>query len=197
MSRCVAGEFRPDPPVGVPFFVYNQNVSSFGNRTRVAPHFYWFGRFSVLAELMNFNRELTDGTTRAQSTQTAYYVNASSWLTGERDFAGNGFQAYSTIEPLRPFQPARCLYGPGALQIAAQWSEFNTGSSDIAHGFVDTARSATQNRNVQVGLNWWPNKYTRLSLDYVWSGFNRAIPITGPTPVSEYNTAWFRFAMFF
>ena len=93
--------------------------------------------------------------------------------------------------------PQRGLWGPGAWQIAAQWSQFNAGSADISRGFVDAARSATENYNVQVGLNWWPNKYTRFTFDYMWTGFNRAIPITGPTPVSQYNTFWMRWAMFF
>ncbi len=48
-----------------------------------------------------------------------------------------------------------------------------------------------------VGLNRWPNKYTRLTCDYVWTMFNNPIPITGPTPISGYNTVWLRFAMFF
>ena len=87
--------------------------------------------------------------------------------------------------------------GPRAWQFAAQRSEFNAGSADIAHGFVDAARSATQNYNVQAGLNWWPNKYTHFNLDYAWTGFNCAILITGPAPVSQHNTVWLRFAMFF
>jgi phosphate-selective porin OprO and OprP len=195
------GEATTNPsfvtPVGVPFYIYNSNVSAFGNETRVAPHVYWFGRFSVLAEYMNFSRELVNGAVKGRSTQNTYYINASYWLTGERDFAGHGFQAYSTIEPLRPFRRQLGLWGPGAWQIAAQWSQFNAGSADISRGFVDAARSATENYNVQVGLNWWPNKYTRFTFDYMWTGFNRAIPITGPTPVSQYNTFWVRWAMFF
>ncbi len=183
--------------VGLPFYIYNQNMRADGLRTRVAPHVYWYGRFSLLAELMNFSRELTDGKTTARSTQIAYYVNASYWLTGERDFMGNGFQGYSTVEPLHPFIPSRGQYGPGAWQIATQWSQFNAGSADISHGFVDTSRSATRMDNFMVGLNWWPNKYTRFSLDYVWTHFNRAIPLVAPNPVSQYNTAWMRYAMFF
>ncbi|WP_435017673.1 porin [Tundrisphaera sp. TA3] len=183
--------------VGLPFFVYKDGVAADGIRTRVAPHIYWFGRFSVLAEYMDFSRELTDGTNRANSTQRGYYVNASYWLTGERDFKGSGFQGYSTIEPLLPFIPSRGQYGPGAWQIAAQWSEFNAGTSDIANGFADSARSTNRMGNLMVGLNWWPNKYTRLSADYVSTGFNRAIPLVGPGSIQEYQTFWMRFAMFF
>ena len=35
---------------GVPFFTYNNNVRANGMRTRIAPHIFWYGRFSVLAE---------------------------------------------------------------------------------------------------------------------------------------------------
>jgi phosphate-selective porin OprO/OprP len=182
--------------VGIPFYVYNDNVNAFGQRTRVAPHLYWFGRFSVLAEYMNHSRVLTDGDTIGRSTQRGYYINMSYWLTGERDFVGNGFQGYSTVEPLRPFIPSRGRYGPGAWQVAAQWSEFNAGLGDVARGFVNTDVSTNRMDNLMVGLNWWPNKYTRLSCDYVWTWFNNPIPITGPDPIDRYNTFWIRFAMF-
>ncbi|WP_422931577.1 porin [Singulisphaera sp. PoT] len=182
--------------VGLPFYVYNSNVRADGLRSRVAPHVYWFGRFSVLAELMNFSRELTDGTTSGRSTQLAYYINASYWLTGERDFVGNGFQGYSTIEPLRPFIPSRGQYGPGAWQVASQWSQFDAGQNDIRRGLADATRSADRMDSFMVGLNWWPNKYTRLSFDYVWTHFSRPIPIVPPNSIDGYNTFWLRFAMF-
>jgi phosphate-selective porin OprO/OprP len=166
-------------------------------RSRFAPHIYWYGRFSVLAEYMNFSRQLTDGTTTGQSTQRGYYVNLSYFLTGERDFRGNGFQGYSTVVPDCPFIPSQGLYGPGAWQVAGQWSELNVGNGDFARGFIDPSRYTNRLDQLMVGLNWWPNKYTRLSFDYVWTDFNKAIPITGPTPIRDFNTYWMRFAMYF
>ncbi|WP_240911544.1 porin [Paludisphaera soli] len=183
--------------VGLPFYIYNQDVWADGMRSRVAPHIYRYGRFSILAEMMNFSRMLTDGRTTGRSTQWAYYVNASYWLTGERDFMGNGFQGYTTMEPLRPFIPSRGEYGPGAWQLAAQWSQFNAGRGDIDRGFVDAARSTERMDSFMTGVNWWPNKYTRLSFDYVYTGFNNPIPIVGPGSIGQYNTFWMRFAMFF
>jgi phosphate-selective porin OprO/OprP len=182
---------------GIPFFAYNQGVRSQGQQIRVSPHIYWFGRFSVLAEYMLYSRELTDGQVTGRSTQRAYYVNLSYFLTGERDFRGNGFQAYSTVQPLRPFIPSRGEWGPGAWQIAAQFSEVNAGTGDFARGFADPTRWTNRMDQFMIGMNWWPNKYTRLSFDYVWTGFNNPIPITGPTPIQTFNTFWLRAAMFF
>jgi phosphate-selective porin OprO/OprP len=182
---------------GVPFATYNADVRAAGLRTRVAPHIYWFGRFSVLAEYINHSRELTDGTTSGRSTQRGYYVNLSYFLTGERDFRGNGFQGYSTVVPLRPFVPSKGEWGPGAWQIATQWSELNVGRGDFDRGFIDSSRWTNRLDQLMVGLNWWPNKYTRLSFDYVWTDFNKAIPVNGPLPIRTFNTFWMRFAMFF
>ncbi|WP_337175020.1 porin [Paludisphaera sp.] len=183
--------------VGLPFYVYNPNIWADGMRSRVAPHIYWFGRFSVLAEMMNHSRELTDGRTSGRSTQWAYYVNASYWLTGERDFMPTGFQGYTTIEPLRPFILRKGEYGPGAWQLAGQWSEFNAGRGDIDRGYVDPARSTERSNQFMGGVNWWPNKYTRLSFNYVWTGFNNPIQLVGPGSIDNYQTFWMRFAMFF
>jgi phosphate-selective porin OprO/OprP len=182
---------------GVPFAVYNPGVRADGLRTRWAPHIYWYGRFSVLAEYMNYSRELSDATTKGRSTQRGYYVNLSYFLTGERDFKGNGFQGYSTVTPLKPFLPAEGRYGPGAWQLAAQWSDLNIGRGDFNRGFINANRWTNDLQQMMVGLNWWPNKYTRLSFDYVWTGFNHPIPVNSPEPIKSFNTFWIRFAMFF
>ena len=181
--------------VGLPWYVYNDNVRADGLRYRVTPHLYWFGRVSVLGEYMWHRRELTDGTAGGKSTQHAYYVNGSVWLTGEKDFKGTGFQGYATMEPKRPL--ARGSRGPGAFQLAGQWSQFFAGTRDIERGLVDRERSTSRMDNLMVGLNWWPNKYVRASVDYVNTWFNHAIPLRASGELSSYRTAWFRFAMFF
>jgi phosphate-selective porin OprO/OprP len=182
---------------GVPFAVYNPNVVANGMRTRWSPHFYWYGRFSVLAEMINNSRVLSDGTNTARSTQWGWYVNLSYWLTGERDFAGNGFQGYSTIVPNNPLHVAKRQYGPGAWQVAAQFAELNIGRGDFDHGFINPTLYTNRLDQLMVGLNWWPNKYTRMSFDWVWTYLNNPIPINGPNPVGTFNTFWVRAAMFF
>jgi phosphate-selective porin OprO and OprP len=182
---------------GVPFATYNSNVAANGLQTRWSPHFFWYGRFSVLAEMINNSRMLTDGTTTARSTQWGYYVNLSYWLTGERDYAGNGFQGYSTVVPNNPFSPARHKYGIGAWQVAAQFSELNIGRGDFENGFLNPTLSANRLDQLMVGLNCWPNKYTRLSFDWVYTHFNNEIPVNGPNPISVFQTFWIRAAMFF
>ena len=182
---------------GVPFAAYNAKVASVGQRTRVAPHLFWYGRFSFLGEYIVHSRELSDGTTTARSTQHAFMLMASYYLTGERDFPGNGIQGYSSVEPIRPFLPSRDQWGPGAWQVAAQWSQFDVGRSDFTHGFIDSSLYTNRAQQLMVGVNWWPVKNTRLSFDWMWNGFNNPIPFTGGNPLGSFNTFWFRYAMFF
>ena len=127
---------------GVPFAMYNSNVRANGIETQVAPHLYWYGRFSVLTEYMISSRELTDGTTTGRSTQRGYYVNLSDFLTGESDFKGNGFQGYSTVVPCVPsFRPGSLgtggLADRGAEFLGAQHrrgEDFDQASSTRAAG---------------------------------------------------------------
>lgn len=180
---------------GVPFFQYNADVRALGNRTKIAPHFFWFGRFSLLGEYLIQSRELANSTTQGISVQHGYYINASYFLTGER-YNGDGLGGYTTISPIRPFMPSQGKWGPGAWEVAAQFSELNVGTGDFSRGFADPTQSANRLDQLMVGLNWWPNKWVRLSFDWVYDEFNRPIPLGG-NPIDRYNVFWTRFAMFF
>ncbi len=126
-----------------------------------------------------------------------YFVNASYFLTGER-YSGDGLAGYTTITPLHPFMPHKGCWGPGAWEVAAQYSQFGLGSNSLAPGFADPVINATRLDQVMVGVNWWMNKYTRVSFDWVNDHTNKAVPIgVGAPPTSNYNIYWARLAMFF
>ena len=116
---------------------------------------------SFLGEYIVHSRELTDGTTTARSTQHAFMLMASYYLTGERDYAGNGIQGFSSVEPIRPFLPSRGQWGPGAWQVAAQWSQFDVGRGDFNRGFIDSTLYTNRASQLMLGVNWWPVKNTR------------------------------------
>lgn len=180
---------------GVPFFEYNQNTAADGTQSKVAPHFFWYGRFSVLAEYLYSTRQLALGATRGSAVQQGYYVNASYFLTGER-YHGNGLAGYTTVMPLRPFLPSRGLHGPGAWEVAAQFSQLRLDDDNFR--FVTTPnRYASRVDQLMIGVNWWPTRYVRMSLDNVFTWFDRAIPLGDNAPTDQFNTVWCRAAMFF
>ena len=90
---------------------------------------------------------------------------------------------YTVITPKRPFMPSKGCYGPGAWELAAQYSQFHVGSADFINGFVSPTVDASQLSQLMLGVNWWMNKYTRVSFDWVNDRTNKAVPVsTGKSP---------------
>jgi phosphate-selective porin OprO/OprP len=180
---------------GVPFFQYNDDVMADGWRTKVAPHFFWYGRFSVHAEYIWQQRALADSTTKGTTTLNGYQATLSYFLTGER-YSGDGLGGWTTVEPRSPFVPSKGECGPGAWELAFQYSGLDVGTDNFHLGFADPATSTNRLNQSMLGLNWWPNRYTRISFDWVNCKLNRPVP-TGDQMLDEYNIYWTRAAMFF
>lgn len=184
---------------GVPFFQYVPTMNADGLLTRVSPHLYWFGRFSAVAEYAYQQRHLENMATGVRGLEqvNGYYVNLSYFLTGER-YRGDGLSSYTAISPLRPFIPSQHLYGPGAWEVAAQYSQLWLGRGVVADGFADPLVNATQLNQLMVGVNWWMNKYTKFGFDWVNVHTNKAVPLSSSGNLSSgYNIYWTRVAMFF
>lgn len=181
---------------GIQFFSYDAGTLANGNMTRVAPHFFWFGHpLSVLTEYVYSHRELTLGGYTGAADQQGFYVNTSYFLTGEA-YKCNGLGGYTTISPLRPFNPHRGQRGPGAWELAFQYSELALANNNF--NFTTTPNLyASRCDQMMWGINWWPNKYTRLSIDEVLTQFNKAIPVGSNAAVDQYTITWVRAAMFF
>jgi phosphate-selective porin OprO/OprP len=184
---------------GVPFFNYVPTMNADGLQTRVAPHLYWFGQFSVLAEYAYQQRHLENTATGVRGLEqvNGYYVNLSYFLTGER-YRADGLSSYTAISPIRPFIPSQHLYGIGAWEIAAQYSQLWLGHGVVANGFADPLVNATRLNQLMVGVNWWMNKYTKFGFDWVHVQTNKAVPLSSSGNLSSsYNIFWTRVAMFF
>jgi phosphate-selective porin OprO/OprP len=172
---------------GVIFFDYNNNVAANGNRFKIAPQFFWFGRFSVLAEYLYWTRALTNGVTDIQEHINAFYVNTSYFLTGER-YTGDGLLGYTTIEPLNSY---------GAWELVSQFSQINLGDSSLTPGFAQPDADATRMQQIMAGLNWWPNRYIRISCDYVHVWTDQDVNIGDGQLASQYGIWWGRVAAFY
>ena len=173
---------------GLPFFSYDPDIAANGNRFKIAPQLFWFGQFSVLAEYMHWDRALTDGSTDITETVDAYYVNTSYFLTGER-YTGDGLLGYTTIEPLDE--------SLGAWEVAVQFSQVELGQSSLTPGFAQPGQDATRLRQVMGGVNWWANRYVRVSFNYVTDWTNKAVEVGDGQVADTYGIWWGRVAAFF
>lgn len=173
---------------GIPFFNYGNDVASNGNRYKMAPQLFWFGQFSFLAEYVHWDRALTDGFTNITENIDAYYVNTSYFLTGER-YKSDGLLGYTTIDPLDK--------SLGAWELAFQVSQIQLGQSSLTPGFATPGQDATRLQQVMGGVNWWANRYVRVSLDYMTNWTNKPVEVGGGQFASTYGTWWGRVAAFF
>lgn len=184
---------------GVPFFEYVPTMSANGMQTRVAPHLYWYGRFTVVAEWAYSQRQLVNTATGIQGLEkvNGFYVTTSYFLTGERN-SGDGLSGFGAISPNNPFSLRQGLSGTGAWELAFQYSQLRLGNNVLTSGFADPALNATGLNQTMLGVNWYLNKYTKVSFDWVHDQTNKAVPIsTSGNPISQYNIYWTRVALMF
>lgn len=184
---------------GVPFFEYVSTMSANGMQTRVAPHFYWYGRFSLVAEWAYSQRQLVNNATGIQGLEkvNGYYVTTSYFLTGEKN-SGDGLSGFGAVSPNNPFMPRHGRYGSGGWELGFQYSQLKLSNNVVSDGFADSAVNATALNQTMLGVNWYPNKYTKVSFDWVNDQMNKAVPISASgTPASHYNIYWTRVALMF
>ncbi|MFM7149585.1 MAG: porin [Gemmataceae bacterium] len=182
---------------GIPFFAYNPNVNADGMRTKVAPQFFWLGQFSLMAEYVFWNRTLSDPThSRVIEVLNGWEATASYFLTGEK-YSGDGLGGFTTIVPNSPFIPSKGMYGTGAWELTAQYSQLQIDGNVVDLGMVQQGVSATRLNQLMVGMNWWPNRYTRISLDWMNAKTNQAVDMGNGNYKDGYSVYWGRLAMFF
>ncbi len=155
-------------------------VLGYGERSRFIPQFHYFnGAFGLLGEYVDEQQEVLRVTSAAPSgrrtqeiDQSAWHVTAAYTLTGEE-------QSLKGIKPSQPFNPGKG--GWGAWEVVARVGELDidkdafTGSNGVLganDSLAQATRSAKSAQNYGVGLNWYPNKATRVSLDYETTTFD-------------------------
>lgn len=83
-----------------------------------------------------------------------WYMQTTWMLTGEQRWFVPSKGTFTTIKPHRTVSSG----GIGAWEIALRYSKLNLNSLNITGG---------KERDITVGVNWYPEKYVRFVLDYV------------------------------
>lgn len=106
------------------------------------------------------------------------YVQASWVLTGEsREYKDGSF---ARIKPKKPFSLAKG--GWGAWEVAGRYSTLDLNDGNIRGGKED---------NYSLGLNWYPNPYLRLLVDYIHFDATRGLAKDqGDALVSRIAVIW-------
>jgi phosphate-selective porin OprO/OprP len=101
------------------------------------------------------------------------------------------------IEPLNPFDLRPGHFGLGALEATARFSDLTLGRQVFTGGLADPNLWTNQVQMVDVGLNWYLNKFLKIYLDWEHAMF--ASPVfynTGGFQKSN-DLYWIRCQVFF
>ena len=169
------------------FFVFNTGAFADGERTKLAPQFYYYnGPFGLLGEYVDSRQVVTRATNQKRDFDSkAWQLNGFWVLTGED-------ASFRNPTPRRPY--AGSNPGMGALELVTRYGVQTINES----AFVGTAATRLANPNVSVreargagiGINWYFNRNFKVQLNYDQTEFDGGGP--GGTDMQTEKTVFTR-----
>ena len=81
--------------------------------------------------------------------------------------------------------------------MVSQFSQLELGNQSLTPGFAQPGQDATRLQQLMACVNHWPNRYVRLSFDYVNVWTNRSVEVGSGQFADNYGIWWWRAAAFF
>lgn len=133
-----------------------------GPQVRVSPQAYFYkGSLGVIGEYALSEQKLSRATGTAPVRES--FINKGWQVTGNYVLTGE-LASYKGITPRTNFDLTQGTWG--AWETVGRYEHLNIDNSIFENGFASLATSVTQADAWGVGLNWYPHKNVRLSLDF-------------------------------
>ena len=177
----------------VPFLAFNNNVRNRGPRELWDLHFAYFYKGLTLLGAWNSGYEswALTGANPISVPVSGYFVQTGYLLTGETR-NNNGL-----IDPLKPFNLKRGSFGPGAIEPTARFSAINLGREIFTGGLADPNLWTTSASSVDVGANWYLNKFTKIYFDWQHVVFGQPVYYRPGERQLTSDMFWLRFQLYF
>jgi phosphate-selective porin OprO/OprP len=148
------------------FFGYQTGTFANGKHRRIDPHAYWyFAHVGLLGEYVSSSQEvrrMTISTTSATLNNTAWVIEGSWVITGERP-------SFTGVKPRHVFDPAEKTWG--AFEIVGRYAVFKADDEAFTKGFAAGGTAAKRAKSWAAGLNWYVNNNLRINSDYAVTSF--------------------------
>ena len=181
--------------VSVPFLAFSDGVRERGYRALWELHVaYYYKGLSFLGAWDSGFQDYALGSSGPPPIRVptgGYFAQVGYILTGET------IRDRMLVEPLRPFDLRPGHFGLGALEATARFSDLTLGNQVFTGGLADPNLWTNQVQMVDVGLNWYLNKFLKIYLDWEHAMF--ASPVfynTGGFQKSN-DLYWIRCQVFF
>jgi phosphate-selective porin OprO/OprP len=149
------------------FFKYSSSTLANGQHTRISPQgYYYFGPLGLLSEYVISAQDVIHGAQKATVSNRAWQAAGSIVLTGEKN-------TYNGVKPRNSFEPSRGLRHLGAFELAFRYSQARIGSN--AFPVFASSKTAAQSADERaIGLNWYLNRFVKLTSDLEYTSFTMA-----------------------
>jgi phosphate-selective porin OprO/OprP len=178
----------------VPWLKFHNNVVERGDRGLWSVHLAYFYKGLTLMGSWDggFNDYAVIGQRPVHLPVSGYYGQVGYIVTGEE------ISERSLIDPIRPFDLRRGKFGLGALEPYARYSELGLGQQVFTAGLADPNLWTNRARLVDLGVNWYLNKFVKIYVDWEHAMFGSPVYISpGPTLQKTSDLFWVRFQLFF
>jgi phosphate-selective porin OprO/OprP len=150
------------------FFVFNTGAFADGERTKLAPQFYYYnGPFGMLGEYVDSRQAVTRATNQRDFDSKAWQLNGFWVLTGED-------ASFRNPTPRKPY--AGSNPGMGAVELVTRYGVQTINESAFAGTaatrLADPNVSAREARNAGIGVNWYFNRNFKMQANYDQTEFN-------------------------
>ncbi len=178
------------------FLQYNSDVYTVGGRSATALHMAWY------VGGLSFEAEWQGGRDHYERAGQAFQVSvpvsgnhftASYFITGET-ITGRGM-----VSPLRPFDPGRNEWGPGAIELFARYSGLSLGQTVFTAGLANPQDWTRNLGMTDIGFNWYLTRYLKIYVDWQHSMYGSPVllnPSTG-THSRENDLFWIRGQLYY
>jgi len=176
------------------FLEFADDVEFIGDRATAALH------LSLYVDQWSFESEFQYGRFQARTPTDnpyldalGYHVGASCFITGEE------VDGRTIVVPDDPFDPAAGIYGTGAIEPFARYSHLTLDDTVFTAGLADPQEWTRTASTVDLGWNWYPNRYIKFYFDWQIALFASPVLIDPDTSeMTDINhTFWARGQVFF
>jgi phosphate-selective porin OprO and OprP len=179
----------------VPILAFNPTVRERGERALWELHSaYYYKGLSLLGAWDSGYQNYAMGSSGPAPVKVAtagYFIQAGYIVTGET------IRDRTLIDPLHPFDLRKGRFGLGALELTARYSELQLGKSIFTGGLADPNLWSREAQMVDVGFNWYLNKFVKMYFDWEHTIFGTPVEYRPGARAKTNDLYWIRFQFYF
>ncbi|WP_157604965.1 OprO/OprP family phosphate-selective porin [Schlesneria paludicola] len=177
----------------LPFLAFNQGVTEHGGRALWELHTAWYhGGLTVLGAWQSG----TESYSTAAGAPSRIPING--WfLQAGYIFTGETIRDRTLIDPLHPFDLRPGRLGFGAFEPTARYSELTLDRRVFSDGLADPSLWTNQAKLVDIGLNWYLNKFVKVYFDWEHAMFGSPVSSASGHPQQANDLFWIRTQIYF